>query len=56
MKKTLVKYGVPAVAFWAGGLVTILIDAHSKIGTLPLDLVYQVAKWPYYALLYVLGV
>jgi hypothetical protein len=56
MKRTFVKYGIPAIAFWAGGLATILIDIHSKIGALPLDLVYQVAQWPYYALLYVLGV
>ncbi|MFA5344666.1 MAG: hypothetical protein WC315_00085 [Candidatus Omnitrophota bacterium] len=55
MKKTLIRYGVPLAAFWTGGMATILIDVHSKIGELPLDLVYQVAKWPYYAVLYLFG-
>jgi hypothetical protein len=56
MKKTLVKYGVPLVAFWSGGVAILLVDVHSKIGTVPLDVVLQLVKWPYYALLYVLGV
>jgi hypothetical protein len=54
--KLLVRYGIPLATFWSGGLAVLLIDAHSKLGTLPSELVYQMTKWPYYALLYVIGV
>lgn len=56
MKKLLVRYGIPLLTFWSGGLTVLLIDVHDTIGTLSLDHVIQMTRWPYYALLYILGV
>jgi hypothetical protein len=50
------KYLVPVVAYWLGGMTTLLIDVYAQCGDVPIGVVLRAAQWPYVAIRYFIGI
>ncbi len=50
MIKLLKTYVPIVVSFWAGGLSILYTSVYSNWGSVPLEAIYDLAKWPWYCL------